>query len=239
MRAAAVQLNSSNDKARNLEVAGRLVAEAAGRRRRARRPAREVEPARQRRRIWTRARRRSTAARRSPPRAGGRASSASTCSPAASPSGVPGADRLSNTSCLRRPRRRADRHLPQGPHVRRRRRRASATASPSSSSPATSSSLAEAGGVEVGLSVCYDLRFPELYRILAVRGARVLTVPSAFTTATGRDHWEVLLRARAIENQAFVLAPNQFGEGAAPLRLLRALGDRRPLGRAARPGGRR
>ncbi len=67
-------------------------------------------------------------------------------------------------------------------------------------------------GVEVGLTVCYDLRFPELYRILAVRGARVITVPSAFTLATGRDHWEVLLRARAIENQAFVIAPNQFGE---------------------------
>jgi predicted amidohydrolase len=64
----------------------------------------------------------------------------------------------------------------------------------------------------LGLSVCYDLRFPELYRILAVRGARVVTVPSAFTLATGRDHWEVLLRARAIENQAFVLAPNQVGE---------------------------
>jgi len=67
------------------------------------------------------------------------------------------------------------------------------------------------GEVTVGLSVCYDLRFPELFRILAVRGAQVLTVPSAFTLATGRDHWEVLLRARAIENQAFVLAPNQFG----------------------------
>ena len=71
---------------------------------------------------------------------------------------------------------------------------------------------AAAGAVEVGLSVCYDLRFPELYRILAVRGARLITVPSAFTLATGRDHWEVLLRARAIENQAFVLAPNQVGE---------------------------
>jgi predicted amidohydrolase len=66
----------------------------------------------------------------------------------------------------------------------------------------------------LGLSVCYDLRFPELYRILAVRGARLLAVPSAFTQATGRDHWEVLLRARAIENQAFVLAPNQVGEAA-------------------------
>ena len=64
----------------------------------------------------------------------------------------------------------------------------------------------------VGLSVCYDLRFPELFRILAVRGARLFTVPSAFTLATGRDHWQVLLRARAIENQAFVLAPNQVGE---------------------------
>jgi predicted amidohydrolase len=71
---------------------------------------------------------------------------------------------------------------------------------------------AEVGGLSVGLSVCYDLRFPELYRILAVRGARLLAVPSAFTLATGRDHWQVLLRARAIENQAFVLAPNQVGE---------------------------
>jgi deaminated glutathione amidase len=68
------------------------------------------------------------------------------------------------------------------------------------------------GDTVLGLSVCYDLRFPELYRILALRGARLLTVPSAFTLATGRDHWEVLLRARAIENQAFVLAPNQLGE---------------------------
>jgi predicted amidohydrolase len=67
-------------------------------------------------------------------------------------------------------------------------------------------------GVEVGLTICYDLRFPELYRILAVRGARIITVPAAFTLVTGRDHWEVLLRARAIENQAFVIAPNQFGE---------------------------
>jgi predicted amidohydrolase len=71
---------------------------------------------------------------------------------------------------------------------------------------------ASAAGVTVGLSVCYDLRFPELFRILAIRGAQVLTVPSAFTLATGRDHWEVLLRARAIENQAFVLAANQVGE---------------------------
>lgn len=68
-----------------------------------------------------------------------------------------------------------------------------------------------ATGVELGLTICYDLRFPELYRILALRGARVLLVPSAFTLATTRDHWEVLLRARAIENQAFVVAANQIG----------------------------
>jgi deaminated glutathione amidase len=65
--------------------------------------------------------------------------------------------------------------------------------------------------LEVGLTVCYDLRFPELYRILALRGANAITVPSAFTAATGRDHWEVLLRARAIENQLFVIAANQVG----------------------------
>ena len=66
-------------------------------------------------------------------------------------------------------------------------------------------------GVPVGLSICYDLRFPELYRRLAARGARLLTVPAAFTMETGKDHWEVLLRARAIENQAYVLAPAQCG----------------------------
>jgi predicted amidohydrolase len=75
-----------------------------------------------------------------------------------------------------------------------------------------------AQGVELGLSVCYDLRFPELYRILAVRGARVLIVPAAFTLATTREHWEVLLRARAIEDQCFVVAANQVGEHAPGLR---------------------
>jgi predicted amidohydrolase len=62
-----------------------------------------------------------------------------------------------------------------------------------------------------GLSICYDLRFPELYRRLADQQVDILCVPSAFTKATGRDHWEVLLRARAIENQAYVIAPNQCG----------------------------
>jgi predicted amidohydrolase len=71
-----------------------------------------------------------------------------------------------------------------------------------------------ADGVELGLTVCYDLRFPELYRELAARGARILAVPAAFTLATTREHWEVLLRARAIEDQAFVVAANQVGEHA-------------------------
>jgi deaminated glutathione amidase len=70
---------------------------------------------------------------------------------------------------------------------------------------------ATADGVQLGLSICYDLRFPELYRILAVRGARVIALPAAFTLATTRDHWEILVRARAIENQAFVVAANQVG----------------------------
>ncbi len=68
-----------------------------------------------------------------------------------------------------------------------------------------------ADGVELGMSICYDLRFPELFRALAVRGARILVVPAAFTLATTRDHWEVLVRARAIEEQAFVIAANQIG----------------------------
>ena len=63
----------------------------------------------------------------------------------------------------------------------------------------------------VGLTICYDLRFPELYRILALRGARVITAPSAFTERTGRDHWEVLIRARAIEDQVFLVAAGQIG----------------------------
>ena len=63
----------------------------------------------------------------------------------------------------------------------------------------------------VGLSICYDLRFPELYRALVKAGAQVLAVPSAFTERTGKDHWEVLLRARAIENLAYVVAPAQVG----------------------------
>ena len=75
-----------------------------------------------------------------------------------------------------------------------------------------------ANGLGLGLTICYDVRFPELYRILAVRGAEIVTVPAAFTFATTRDHWEVLLRARAIEGQAFVVAANQIGEHAPGIR---------------------
>jgi deaminated glutathione amidase len=71
---------------------------------------------------------------------------------------------------------------------------------------------AEVHGVGVGLSICYDVRFPELYRKLVDQGARIITVPSAFTLTTGKDHWHALLRARAIENQVWVLAPAQYGK---------------------------
>jgi deaminated glutathione amidase len=75
-----------------------------------------------------------------------------------------------------------------------------------------------ANGEGLGLTICYDLRFPELFRILAIRGATVMTVPAAFTETTTRDHWEVLLRARAIEDQCFVVAANQVGEPAPGMR---------------------
>ncbi len=72
--------------------------------------------------------------------------------------------------------------------------------------------VARAEGWGIGLSVCYDVRFPELYRILALQGAELLTVPAHFTLHTGKDHWHVLLRARAIENQCYVAAAAQVGE---------------------------
>jgi predicted amidohydrolase len=73
--------------------------------------------------------------------------------------------------------------------------------------------VADVDGVGMGLSICYDLRFPELYRALALAGAKLLAVPAVFTERTGRDHWEVLLRARAIENGAWVLAAGACGRG--------------------------
>jgi predicted amidohydrolase len=83
--------------------------------------------------------------------------------------------------------------------------------------------VVETPWAKLGLSICYDLRFPELYRALVARGARLVAVPSAFTLETGKDHWRVLLRARAIENQAYVFAPAQFGHHG---------GDRRSWGHA-------
>jgi predicted amidohydrolase len=71
--------------------------------------------------------------------------------------------------------------------------------------------VVDVAGFKLGLSICYDLRFPELYRALSEQGAEVLLVPAAFTLHTGKDHWHVLLRARAIESQAFVIAANQQG----------------------------
>src|SRR5215207_8464312 len=72
--------------------------------------------------------------------------------------------------------------------------------------------VTHAGDLEVGMAICYDLRFPELFGELVARGARAFSLPSAFTLATTRDHWEVLVRARAIEDQCFVIAANQIGE---------------------------
>lgn len=77
--------------------------------------------------------------------------------------------------------------------------------------PGTALTTIEAAGLHLGLSICYDIRFAELFRALRSRGANVLVVPAAFNVHTGRDHWEVLLRARAIENQCYVLAAAQIG----------------------------
>ncbi|HAA58188.1 MAG TPA: hydrolase [Myxococcales bacterium] len=72
--------------------------------------------------------------------------------------------------------------------------------------------VAQTSLCDIGMSICYDLRFPELYRHMALQGADLLTVPAAFTLTTGKDHWEVLLRARAIENQCYLAAPAQWGK---------------------------
>ena len=109
--------------------------------------------------------------------------------------------------------------------------------------------VAAVDDTRLGLSICYDLRFPELYRALALAGAEVLAVPAVFTARTGRDHWEVLLRARAIENGAWVIAAAGCGAGGpgaiprvGPLagrRPVGAGGGRRRRGRGDRAGGAR
>ena len=71
--------------------------------------------------------------------------------------------------------------------------------------------VADAAGLPLGIAICYDLRFPEVFRILALRGARAIALPSAFTLHTGKDHWDVLVRARAIENQVYMVAAGQIG----------------------------
>ena len=78
--------------------------------------------------------------------------------------------------------------------------------------PGDKGTVVNIGFAKVGLSICYDLRFPELYRHLVQEGANILCIPSAFTRVTGEQHWEILLKARAIENQCFVLASNQSGK---------------------------
>jgi predicted amidohydrolase len=82
---------------------------------------------------------------------------------------------------------------------------------PATTDSPLAASASSAGSIGLGLSVCYDVRFPELYRILALRGADVVSVPAAFTATTGPPHWEVLLRARAIEDHVFVVAAGQHG----------------------------
>ena len=84
--------------------------------------------------------------------------------------------------------------------------RESATVTPGSDIVVT-----EIDGIQVGLAICYDLRFPELFRILALKGAQAVILPAAFTLMTGKDHWETLIRARAIENEIYVVAPAQWG----------------------------
>ena len=209
MRAAAIQLNSTADKARNLEVAGRLVAEAAE-------AGAELVVLPEKWNVLGAAE--DLAAGAEPIESGPTIAAAREWARKLGIHLIAGsiaeraedAERLFNTSCAIDP-------AGEVVAVYRKihmfdvdvggvRYRESDT-----EQPGEEIVTARAGELEVGMTICYDLRFPELYRILAVRGARVITVPSAFTLATGRDHWEVLLRARAIENQAFVIAPNQFG----------------------------
>ncbi len=128
------------------------------------------------------------------------------------PERIPGESKLHNTSVLIGPDGRSlavyrkihlfDIDLPGMEHLKESRAIA----------PGSDLVVAEAPFGRVGLSICYDLRFPELFRALTKGGARVLAVPSAFTERTGRAHWELLLRARAVENLAFAFAPAQVGE---------------------------
>ncbi|MDF2759063.1 MAG: hydrolase, carbon-nitrogen family protein [Thermomicrobiales bacterium] len=77
--------------------------------------------------------------------------------------------------------------------------------------PGNETAITEIDGIPIGLTICYDLRFPELFRILTLKGAQAIVLPAAFTLMTGKDHWETLIRARAIENQLYMIAPAQWG----------------------------
>ena len=183
------------------------------------------------------ARSRSTAPR-SRGRAAPRASSGSTSSPARSPSASRAPAAARTPACTSAPTARTARSIARST-CSTSRSAAARTASPSTRRPATRSSASElADGEGLGLTICYDLRFPELFRILAVRGATVMTVPAAFTETTTRDHWEVLLRARAIEDQCFVVAANQIGEPAPGIRTGGRSMIVEPVGPRARAGAR-
>ena len=217
MRAAAVQLTATADKATNLETADRLVRAAA-------RDGASLVVLPEKWSVYGSPEdQRAGAEPLDGPalagRARSRASWRSTSSPARSPSASPMARaRRRNTSRPHRPRRRRPSDLPQAAHVRRARRRPEYRESDGEAPGDEIVLSALADGLQLGLTICYDLRFPELYRRLAVDGARVLAVPAAFTEPTTRDHWEILLRARAIENQAFVVAANQVGRHAPGLK---------------------
>jgi deaminated glutathione amidase len=214
MRAAAVQLNSTDDADRNLEVAARLVAEAA-----ANGAELVVLPEK-----WNLLGPGELLAERAEPLEDGRAIDAAkgwarehglTLVAGSVGERLPGSDRIANTSVL------ID---PEGEIVARYRKvhmfdvdvggvaYRESEHELAGEEPVVAD--ADALGTRIGLTVCYDLRFPELYRLLALSDASIVTIPSAFTAVTGEPHWEILVRARAIENQLFVIAAGQ--SGAAP-----------------------
>ncbi|MET0685255.1 MAG: carbon-nitrogen hydrolase family protein [Solirubrobacteraceae bacterium] len=216
MRAAAVQLSSTPDRDRNLEAADRLTREAAARGAElvvlpekwpvlgtAEQTAAGAEPLDGPALTWARA----TARELGIDLVAGSLAEA-----------VPGADRGANTAVHVGPDG-EDRAVYRKIHmfdveVGGRSYRESEHETPGDE-PALS---ATADGTGLGITICYDLRFPELYRLLATDGAKLLTVSAAFTETTTREHWEVLLRARAIEDQCFVIASNQIGEHAPGIR---------------------
>jgi predicted amidohydrolase len=208
MRVAAVQLTSTPDKARNLRAAGRLIGEAAdagatlvvlpelfNRWGSARELREGAEPLDGETITW---------ARRLAGERGIWLVAGSIVER------IEGADRHANTSCL------ID---PDGNIVATYRKihlfdvdvEGFAYQESATVQPGTEIVVADAGPLRLGMAICYDLRFPEEFRIQALRGANAVTLPSAFTAVTGKDHWEPLLRARAIENQVFVIAPDQRG----------------------------